>query len=104
MRMAANIKVGLLFLQDVFHLRHVVARIAAYVGHIDIHVFDMEEQAFGILHPDDMVVDVAMHGAQWLEGGQGISRLDAANIARVPQLVDVFEEMEELRYEGAVRI
>ena len=104
MRMAADVKVGLFVLQNVFHLGHVMAWIAADVGHVDVDVFHMEKQILGILHPHDMVIDVAMHGAKRLEMSQGIGSLDVADVARMPQLVDVLEEVEELWDEGAMRV
>ena len=81
-----------------------MAGIAADVGHVDVDILDMEGQALGVLHPYDVVVDVAMHGPQGLEVGQGLGRLDAADVARMPQLIHVFEEMEELWYEGAMGV
>ena len=104
MRMATDVKVRLLFLQDVFHLRHVVAGIAPDMGHVDIDILDMEKQVLGILHPHDMVVDIAMHGTQRLEVGQGIGSLDVADVARMPQLVNILEEVEKLWYERAMRV
>lgn len=100
--MAANVQVGLFFFQNGFHFRHVMARIASDVGHVDINILDVEKQIFGILQANNMVVDVAVHCTQWLEVGQGLSRLEAANVTRVPQLVNVFEEIEELRHEGTM--
>ena len=61
--MPTNIKVGFLVFQNVLHLRHIVSRIAADVGHVNIHVFDMEKQILRILQAHDVVVDVAMHGS-----------------------------------------
>ena len=104
MRVPTDVQVGLLFFQDVLHFGHVVAGIATDVGHVDIDILDMEKQVLGILHPHDMVVDVAMHGPQGLEVGQGLGRLDAADVARMPQLIHVFEEMEKLWYERAMRV
>ncbi len=49
-----------------------------------------------------MVVDVAMNGTQMLERRQGLGRLDIAYVACMPQLVDILEEIEELRDEGAM--
>jgi len=51
-----------------------------------------------------MVVDVAMHGTQRLEVGQSIGGLDVADVARMPQLVNVLEEVEKLWYERAMRV
>jgi hypothetical protein len=51
-----------------------------------------------------MVIDVAMYSTQGLEIGQGIGGLYIADIARMPQLVNVLEEVEKLWYEGAMRI
>ena len=102
--MAADVKVGLLLLKDMFHLGHVMAGITADVGHVDIDILDVEKQVLGILHPHHMVVDVAVDGTQGLEGSQGLGRLDVADVARMPQLINIFEEVEQLRNEGAVRI
>ncbi len=104
MRVPADVQVGLLFLQDVFHFGHVVAGIAADMGHVDIDILDMEKQVLGILHSHDMVVDVAMHSAQWLEVGQSIGGLDVADVASMPQLVNILEEVEKLWYERAMRV
>ncbi len=104
MRMSADVQVGLFFLQDVLHFGHVVAGIPTDVGHVDINVLDMEKQVPRILHTHDMVIDVAMYSTQGLEIGQGIGGLYIADIARMPQLVNVLEEVEKLWYEGAMRI
>jgi hypothetical protein len=45
-----------------------------------------------------------MHGTQRLETSQGIGSFDVADVASMPQLVDVLEEVEELWDEGAMRI
>ena len=104
MRVPADVQVWLLFFQDVFHFGHVVAGIATDVGHVDIDILDMEEQILGILHPHDMVVDVAMHGTQRLEVGQSIGGLDVADVASMPQLVNILKEVEKLWYERAMRV
>ena len=104
MGMAADVKVGFLFLQNVFHLWHVMAWIAADMGHVNIDILDVEKQIFGILHPHDMVVDVAIYGTQRLEMSQGIGSLDVADVARMPQLVDILEEVEELWNKRAMRV
>ena len=102
--MAANVKVGFLCLQNVLHLRHIVPWIAADVSHVDVDIFHMEKQVLGILQTNDMVVDVAMYGTQWFELGQSLGRFDVAYIACVPQLVNIFEEIEKLWHEGAMRV
>ena len=104
MRVPADVKVGLLFFQDVFHLGHVMAGIAADVGHVDVDILDVEKQVLRVLQAHHMVVDIAMNGAQRLERGQGIGCFDIADVARVPQLVNVLEEVEKLRNEGAMRV
>jgi hypothetical protein len=45
-----------------------------------------------------------MHGTQRLEVGQGIGSLDVADVARMPQLVNILEEVEKLWYERAMRV
>ena len=104
MRMAAYEKVGLFVFEDEFYLRHVMSRVAADVGHVDVDVFHVKEEVFGVLHPNDLAVDVAVHGAQRLEVGQGLGCLNAADVAGMPQLVNVFEEVEELWHERTMRI
>ena len=84
MRMATDVKIGLLFLQDIFHLGHVMARIATDVGHVNVYILHVEEEVCWVLHPNDMVIDVAMHGAQRLERSQSLCGLDAADVARMP--------------------
>ena len=104
MRVAANEQVWLFFLQDALDLGHVVPRITADMGHVDIDIFHMEKQVFGILQAHGVVVDVAMNRPQRLEVGQSLSRLDVAQIASVPQLVNVLEEVEKLWHEGTMGI
>ena len=102
--MTANVKVGLLFFQNVFHLRHVVSGITTDVGHIDIGIFDVEKQVLGILHADYMVVNIAVDGTQRLEVGQGVSRFNVADVACMPQFINVFEKVEKLWDENAMCI
>ena len=104
MRMATDVKIGLLFLQDIFHLGHVMARIATDVGHVNVYILHVEEEVCWVLHPNDMVIDVAVDGAQGLERGQGLGRLDVADVTRMPQLINILEEVEKLRNQSAVRI
>ena len=82
--MATDVKVGLLFLQDIFHLGHVMAWIATDVGHVNVYILHVEEEVCWILHPYDMVVDVAVNSAQRLERSQSLSGLDATDVARMP--------------------
>ena len=74
------------------------------MGHVDVCVLYLEEQVSGVLQADNVVVNVAMHCTQRLEFGQSLGRFNIAYIARVPQLVNVFEKIEKLRNEGAVRV
>ena len=94
MRVSADVQVGLLFLKDVLHFRHIMSGIAADVGHIDIDILNVEKQILGILQAHNVVVDVAVYGTQGLEIDQGISRLDIADVTCMPQLVNVFEEVK----------
>ena len=102
--MAAHVEGGFLGFENILHLRHVMARVTTNVGHVDVDIFDMEKQIFGILQTNDMVVDVAMYGTQRLELDQSLGRFDVAYIACVPQLINVFEEVEKLWHEGAMRV
>lgn len=104
MRMAAYVEVGFLGFENILHLRHVMARVTTNVGHVDVDIFDMEKQIFGILHAHNVVVDVAMYGTQWFEVGQSFCCFNVPNITRVPQLVNVLEEIEKLWHEGAMRV
>ena len=81
-----------------------MAWIASDVGHVDINVLDVEKQVLRILHPHNMIVDVAMHSTQRLETSQGICGFDIANITRMPQLVNILKEIEKLRNQGTMRI
>jgi hypothetical protein len=74
------------------------------VGHVDIDILDMEKQVLGVLHPHDMVVNIAMHSTQGFEVGQGIGGLDVADVASMPQLVNILKEVEKLWYERAMRV
>ena len=79
-----------------------MSRIAADVGHVDVHILDVKKEVFGILQTHGVVVNVAVDGSQRLEMRQGVSSFDIANITRMPQLVNVLEEVEELWDDGAV--
>ena len=102
--MTADVQVGLLVFQNVSHLGHIVPWIATDMGHVDIDVFHMEKEVFWVLQPNDVVVDVAVNRAQRLEVSQGLGSFDIADVARVPQLVDVLEEVEKLWHEGTMRV
>ena len=102
--MPADKEVGLLLFQNVLYLGHIMPRITANVGHVDVDIFNMEKQILGILHSHDVVVDVAVNGAKGLERSQSISRFNTPYVARMPQLINVFEEVEELWDERAVGI
>ena len=94
--MAANVKVRLFVFQNILHFWHVMAWIASNMGHVDIDVFHMEKQVFGILHAYDVVINVAVDGTQRFEVSQCIGSLDITDITSMPQLVNVFEEVEKL--------
>ena len=104
MGVPTDVKVRFLVFEKAFHLGHVMVGIAPDVGHVDIHILDMEKQVLGILHAHDMVVDVAVDGAQRFEGSQGLCGFDVANVACMPQLINVLEEAENLRYERAMGV
>ena len=78
--------------------------ITADVGHIHIGFFHIEKQIFWVLHPHDMVVDVAMDGPQRLKIGQSFGGLDATDVTSMPQLIDILEEVEKLWHEGTMCI
>jgi len=102
--MPAYEQIGLLALQNAFHLRHIMTWVAADVGHVDIDVLDVEKHVLGILHAHNVIVDIAVHGAQRLELRQGIRGFNVANITCMPQLIHILEEVEKLRNQGAMRI
>lgn len=104
MRVAAYKKVWLFVFKDEFYLRHVMSWIAPDVGHVDFDVLYVKEEVLGVLHSHDVAVDVAVHGAQRFEVAQGFGGLNAADVASVPQLVNVFEEVEELWHERTMCI
>ena len=65
--MAADEQVWFLVLENSSDFGHVMARIAPDMGHVDLGVFHLEKQVFGVLQAHDVVVDVAMDGAERLE-------------------------------------
>lgn len=64
-----------------------MAGIAADVFEQDLDAFLDEAEAFGVDGPDLPAVDVAVHGPQGGDGGQGLSDGQATDVPGVPDLV-----------------
>ena len=65
----------------------VVAWIAANVGHQHSHLLALEVCKLGVVVPYRAVVYISKNGFQRLEGSNLVSTLNAADVARVPNLV-----------------
>ena len=102
--MTTNEKVGLPFLQDMTYFGHIMPWIAADMCHVNMGIFHLKKQVLGILQTYGMVVDVTMYSTQRLECRQGVGSFDIANVACMPQFIDILEEVEELRDEGAMGV
>ena len=79
-----------------------MAGIAPDMGHIDVDVLHLEEEVFGVLQTDDVVVDVAVNSPQRLEGCELFSGFDVSDVTGMPNLVHVLEEIKDLRDDGPV--
>ena len=84
--------------------RIVAARIAADVGHQHPDALAFEGEELGVDAARQSAVDVAAHGFQRFEGGDPVGQLDRADVARVPEFVDVPEEIHQGFVEGAVGV
>lgn len=78
--------------------------IASDMSHEDFYIFDLEEEVLGILHPNYMVVDVAINCSQGLECCQLFSGFNRADIPCMPNLVHIFKEGEDLGDEGPMSV
>ena len=78
--------------------------IPAYMGHIHVHVFHVEKQVLWETQSHHMVVDVAMNRTERLEGFKSLRGLDVPDVAGVPYLIHVLEEVIDLRDDYAMRI
>ena len=102
--MPADVELGLFFLEEDPNLGHIMSGIASDVGHIDVDIFHLEEQVLWVLQAYDMVVDVAMNSPQRLEGCELFGGFNVPDVAGMPYLIHVLEEIKDLRDEGSVGI
>ena len=72
--------------------------------HEDVYIFDVKELVFWVLHPDNVVVAVAVNSTQWLEGSQLLGGLDVADVAGMPNLIHILEKVKDLRDDRAMRV
>ena len=84
MRVAADIQLRFFLLQDMPYFRHVMARIAPDMGHVDMDVLHLEKQVFGVFQPNDMVVDVAVNSPQRLKGCELFGSLNVSDVTGMP--------------------
>ena len=104
MGVPANVKVWLFLCYNVTDFRHVFSWITSYMCHEDVYIFDMKKLVFRVLHPDNVVIAIAVNSTQWLEGRQLLGCLNVANIAGMPNLIHILEKIKDLRNERAMRV
>ena len=102
--MAANVEFRPFFLEDVSHFGHVMTGIASDMGHIHMHVFHLKKQVFRILKAYDVVVDVAMNRAERLESLKLLRGLNVSNVAGMPDLIHILEEVKDLWDDGPMGV
>ena len=102
--MAADVELRPFFLEDVSDLGHIMSWITSDVGHVHMHVLDFEEQFPRILHPDDVVVDVAVDSAERLECFKLLRGLNVSYVAGMPYLVHVLEKVKDLRNQTSMSV
>ena len=84
--------------------RVVAARIASDVGHEHRRLFAPEEVDQRPDAPHRAAVGIAADGPQRFEGGDAVGQFQRADVAGVPDLVDVREKAAQRVVEGAVRV
>jgi len=84
--------------------RVVAARVAADVGHQHRGLLAAEEVDERPYAPRRAAVGIAAHGAQGFESGDAVGQLERADVARVPDFIDVGEKSAQRVVEGAVRV
>ena len=84
--------------------RVVAARIASDVGHEHRRLFAPEEVDQRPDAPHRASVGIAADGPQRFEGGDAVGQFQRADVAGVPDLVDVREKAAQRVVEGAVRV
>jgi hypothetical protein len=82
----------------------VVAGIAAYMGHQHAKTLDIEDRNLGIDAAYLVVVDIAIDRTQGFERSDLVSHSQRADIARVPHLIDIAQEIAQRIVEGVVSI
>ena len=78
--------------------------IAADVRHQHIDVFYAKTIEFAERIPYITAIHVTEHGAGGFEFPQCLQHFRAADVTRMPQLVNIFKEIEKLWYEGAMGV
>ena len=100
----ADVQVGFLLLQDVPNLRQIMPWVTPDVGHVYMYVLHLEKQVLGVLQSDDMVVDIAMNSSKRFEGFELFGGFNVADVAGMPYLVNVLEEIKDLGDDDAMRV
>ena len=67
-------------------------------------ILDGEEQILRILQPDDVVVDVAVDSSQRFEGCELFGGFNVPDVAGMPNLIHVLEEIKDLRDDGPMSV
>ena len=93
--MARNKYVGLRRLNHPDGLGRIVARIAAYVGHQHPFTLALEKIELIIGPAHNPAVDITIYALQGLESGNLVGQLQRTEIARVPNLIDIFQELAQ---------
>ena len=74
------------------------------MGHVDVCVLYLEEQVSGVLQADNVVVNVAVNSPQGFEGCELFGGFNVPDVAGMPNLIHVLEEVKDLGNEGPVGV
>lgn len=74
------------------------------MGHQHPDALGFEREELGVDAACHAAVDVAAHGFQRFEGGDPVGQLDRSDVARMPDFIDLPEEIHQGFVEGAVGV
>ena len=86
------------------HAAIVATRLTGDMGHPDVHSLAIESQVLWELILDFVVVDVSKDSAKLIEAFHQRFRHVLAKVACMPDLVTVFEKLEDSRIQVAVSV
>lgn len=105
MRMTTNENIRTIFIDQFPGFRIVTSRIAADMGHEDLHALTLEESVKRMDETQFMIVTIARHPQQWLECGDLLCQSHApSEVSGMPYLVDRGKKLLETGIKDAMGI